>query len=358
MLREIKVLATVMAIGLVAGACGGTAAPSAAPATSAASAAATQAQGQLPKPELTKIRIGISAPTEPVQFAEKLADQLGYYKEFGITDVTVIGFEGDGKALQAVVAGQLDMFVGGSSTAINSVVTDTPMKVVSMNSVLMTDGMYCQKDIKTKEDAKGKALAISTFGGTSHGSALLALQAMGFTSKDMVIKEVGNEGTRIAALRGGSVSCGMVGIQSDAAMKAAGLNLIVDLAKSKVQWGRSGLMVPVSFLQKNPNTVLVVIAATLRAQNQFWTDPATVTTKFIEWSQAKPDDAKSAVTQFPDYGDRAMTFTDEAFKAPKEVLATVNPAVANVDTTKAWDLSFLNKLKDIGFYAKYNIPTQ
>src|SRR5438552_17637723 len=135
MFDRMKILATVIAAGLVAAACGGTAAPSAAPATPAAtqapSAAASQAQGQLPKPELTKIRIGISAPTEPVQFAEKLADVLGYYKELGITDVTVTGFEGDGKALQALVSGQLDMFVGGASTALNTQLTDTPTKVVA-----------------------------------------------------------------------------------------------------------------------------------------------------------------------------------------------------------------------------------
>jgi hypothetical protein len=53
-----------------------------------------------------------------------------------------------------------------------------------------------------------------------------------------------------------------------------------------------------------------------------------------------------------------MRFTDDAFKAPKEVLATVNPAVANVDVTKAFDLIFLKKLEDIGFYKKIGAATQ
>lgn len=49
-----------------------------------------------------------------------------------------------------------------------------------------------------------------------------------------------------------------------------------------------------------------------------------------------------------------MFFTADAFAAPRDVLATVNPAVANVDVTKAFDLTFLNKLKDSGFYTKNN----
>jgi ABC-type nitrate/sulfonate/bicarbonate transport system substrate-binding protein len=350
-----KILGLAVAAGMLAAACGGgTAAPSAAPSNAATASAAAAA---LPAPEITKIRIGLSAPTEPVQFAEKLADQLGYYKEVGITTVEITGFEGDGKALQALVAGSLDMFVGGSSTAINSVITDTPLKVVSMNSVINTDGLFCLKDIKTASDVKGKQVAISTFGGTSHGSALLALQGLGLTPKDAVITQVGNEGTRIAALKGGSVGCAVVSMEQQDTLKAAGLNLLIDITKTG-QWGRSGLMARTDFLQKNPNTTLDVIAAVLRAQNLMFTDQKTASAKFAEFTQAKQADADLAISQFPNYGLRSMIFTAQAFQAPRDVLATVNPAVANVDVTKAFDLSFLQKLQDNGFYAKYSIPTK
>jgi len=348
----IRFLAIVVAAG-VAVACGANA-PAASTAPSTAPSA-TAAAGQLPKPELAKVRIGISAPTEVVQFAEKLADQMGYYANNGLT-VEVTGFEGDGKALQALVAGQLDMFVGGSSTAVNSVITDTPVKIVAMNSFKMTDGLYCQKDIKTPADVKGKSVAISTFGGTSHGAALMAIQGIGLTSKDVVITQVGNEGTRIAALKGGSVACGTVSGEMNAQMVAFGFNRLIDLTTSNQQWGRSGLMARTDFLAKNPNTVLNVLAAVVLAQNLLYSDPTTATTKFIEWTTAKPEDAKSAISQFPNYGDRSMFFTEQAFIAPRDVLGSVQPAMANVDVTKAFDLSFLNKLKDMGFFTKNNIP--
>jgi ABC-type nitrate/sulfonate/bicarbonate transport system substrate-binding protein len=351
---RIRSLAAVMAAGLLVAACGGASTPSAAPATQAAASAAA---GQLPKPELTKIRIGVSAPTEPVQFAEKLADYLGYYKDAGFTDVSVTGFEGDGKALQALVAGQLDVAVIGSSTAINSVLTDTPIKIVSMNSVLNTDGLYCKPAIKAAADVKGKSIAISTFGGTSHGSALIAIGLLGLTPKDVVIQQVGGEGTRIAALKGGSVDCAVVGLDQDAKMKSANLNLLADVTKGG-EWGRSGLGVRVDFIQKNPNTVLDVVAAALRAQNYMWTNNKDAGDKFADFTQQKPADGEQNVKDFLGYGLRSMIFTAKAFQAPKDVLAAVNPAMANVDINKAYDLSFLNKLKDIGFYQKYSIPLQ
>ena len=43
-------------------------------------------------------------------------------------------------------------------------------------------------------------------------------------------------------------------------------------------------------------------------------------------------------------------------KLPQQVLATQNPAMATVDLKKAYDLSFLQKLKDIGFNTKIGVP--
>ena len=201
-----RVLFTLLVVsGLVAAACGGGQPATASP-TAGTAATASAAPGTLPKPEVTTLRVGISTPNEPVQFAEKLADALGIYQKHGFTSVTVTGFEGDGKTLQALIAGQLDFMVGGASTAISSQTTDTPIKVIAMNSTKLTDGLWCGPNIKTKEDVKGKSVAISTFGGTSHGSALLLLKGIGYTDKDATITPVGGQSARIAALKGGSVA--------------------------------------------------------------------------------------------------------------------------------------------------------
>ncbi len=350
---RIRAFATLMAICVVAAACAGGETGPSAPAAASGSAAA----GALPKPEQTKVRIGLSAVTEPIQFAEKLADMLGIYQKYGLTP-EITGFEGDGKALQALVAGQLDYFVGGASSTVNSVITDTPLKLVSMNGLYITDGFFCGKDIKTAADVKGKTVAVSTFGGTSHGSVLLSLKALGLTARDVTITQVGGEAARLAALRAGSIGCAPLEIVRKAELAPLGFNVLVDVKASKLPWGRSGLMGRADFIAKNPNTTLVTVAAVLEAQNSMWADTKTATAKFAEFAQVKPDEATTRINDFLTYGDRSMLFTQEAFVAPRDVLAFVNPAVANVDVTKAMDLSFLNKLKDTGFYQKNNIPLE
>src|SRR4051812_47968601 len=93
------VFSSILIAGLVAACGGSTPAATSTPGGSASASASAVTNGQLPQPELATVRIGISTPTEPVQFAEKLADSIGIYKKYGIT-ATVTGFEGDGKALQ------------------------------------------------------------------------------------------------------------------------------------------------------------------------------------------------------------------------------------------------------------------
>jgi ABC-type nitrate/sulfonate/bicarbonate transport system substrate-binding protein len=145
-------------------------------------------------------------------------------------------------------------------------------------------------------------------------------------------------------------------MSEDAAMKSQGFNVLFDETKSDLQWGRSGLMATAAFLQKNPNTALVVAAATLEAQQKMWTDAENAAKEFAKFAQLKEDAALNSVKAFQGYGSRTMTFTEDALKLPQQVLATQNPAMATVDLKKTYDLSFLQKLKDIGFNTKVGVP--
>src|SRR5258708_26618504 len=116
------------------------------------------------------------------------------------------------------------MFAGGAGAALSPAVTDTATEVGAMNSTTLDDGLFCGKDIKTAADVRGKTIAIGTFGGTAHGSALLMLKGLNLTTKDATIQQVGNEGTRIAALKGGSIGCAVISISQKSPLPPPGPN--------------------------------------------------------------------------------------------------------------------------------------
>jgi hypothetical protein len=112
------------------------------------------------------------------------------------------------------------------------------------------------------------------------------------------------------------------------------------------------------WLAENPNTATVIAASVLEAQNMMWEDADTAATHYAEFTQTSVDEAKALIDEFQTIGNRPMTWTDEAFENPKRVLATVNPDMAAVPVTDAFDRTVLQGLMDSGFYEAKGIPTE
>lgn len=326
------------------------------PAVAQSPAASMAAMPALPAPEKTTLNIGLSV-TETSQYAAKLAEQAGIWAKYGITPSIQV-FEGDGKTMQALQAGQLDIGFIGVSAAINSQVTDAPVVILGTNAIILSDNLISVPDVKTADDLRGKCVAISTFGGTSHGSSILSLQALGLTPADVVITEIGGQSARIAALEGGACQAAVVDVALQADMEAKGFNALTNLKEAQLPWGRSGFGVTKEWLAANPNTALVALAAVLEGQNTIWADPATAAQHYAAFREIELPEAEALIADFQTVGDRTMMWVDGAFENPKLILSTVNPDIAEVDITTAYDRSYLENLKALGVYDALGIPTE
>jgi NitT/TauT family transport system substrate-binding protein len=362
--RSIRLAALAAVASLAFAACGGgtSTAPSTAPSVAPSvepSVVVTPEPGTLPTPEKANIAIGVSV-TEMSQFAAVLAEQLGLYEKYGLTVDPPTVFEGDGKAVSALQAGQVDIAFTGTSSAISSQLTDAPYKVIAVNALIVTDDLVCTAAVKTKEDVKGKKIAISTFGGTSNASALLSLKALGYGASDAVVTQVGGQSARIAALTGGTIDCAVVDSNLEADMKAQGFNILVQLKTAKIEYGRSGMGALEDWLAANPNTALCAVAAVLEAQNVIFATPDVAYTAYASFRQIPVADAKKQVDDFLQVGNRSLMWTDEAFNNARKTLAIINPDVVDVAVGDAFDRSFLQTLVDNGFYDKIGdpVPTQ
>jgi ABC-type nitrate/sulfonate/bicarbonate transport system substrate-binding protein len=349
-----RLLPALVAAGVVLAACTSAATPVPTTAPVATVGATKTTDGTLPKPELSTLKIGASVQ-EPSQFAPKLAEMAGIYDKYGIK-VTFTTFNADGDATQAMLSGQIDMAGIGPGGVINSQLTDTPAQSFDELKIKVIDGLFCQKDVKTAADIKGKAVAISTLGGTGHASALLALEGLKLTDKDVVIQQVGGQAVRIAAMKAGSVACAPIGMDLDKDMKDLGFNLLIDLSKADLPWPATGLSALNSFSAKNPNTVLVAVAANLEAQNLIYADPQKASEYWAQYAQIDKAKALSLITLFLDQGNRSLFFPSSSFVFAQKVMATVAPGIMTVDVKKAFDQSYLQKLVDIGFYKKIGAP--
>lgn len=310
----------------------------------------------LPEPELDSINIGLNG-TEASQFTLAAATMLGILEKNGIT-AEFSTFEGDGQVAAALQSGQLDFVSIAVAVPIASQLTDAPLVTLAVPAQILTDHIVCGEGIETHEDVVGKRIAISTFGGTSHGAALLAIRAMGLTPDDVTITQVGGQGDRIAALEGGSIECAVVDANRQADMEEQGFNVVVDLKAEGVEWGRSGLASTKEWVEQYPNTALVIVASALEAQNQYWEDPDAMAEIFAEVNQITVEEAMEQVLDFQEIGNRDLMWTEGAFENPKEILASVEAEIAEVDVADAYDRSILEQLEEMGYYEALGIPIE
>jgi NitT/TauT family transport system substrate-binding protein len=355
-----RLLIGTLALVLAACSSAATPAPTAAPASAAPSAARSAGpsatpDGTLPKPELTSIKIGGSIQ-EPSQFTAKLAQMLGIFDKYGLK-VEFITTEGEANTIAAVFAGQLDVATSGGGNSLNSQLTDNPVRHFGLGKVKVIDGLFCNKDIKTAADLKGKQIAISSLGGVPHASVLLALEALKLQQSDVQTVNVGAQASRLAALKSGAVACAPVGMDLEAELSGLGFNVLVDLSKTDLEYPSNGPFATVKWLEANPNTALVVLAAMVEAQNIMFTKPADAAAKWAEHAQIDIAKAQALFIQdVPKQLNRSLWYKDSAFEFAKKVIAIVNPAINSIDATKAHTRSYLQKLIDLGFYNKIGSP--
>ncbi len=355
---HLRFIPLVMSVGVALTACtsAATPAPTAAPVVTNAPTATPTTDGTLPKPELASIKLG-SPIGQFSQFPGTLAEQLGLYEKYGIK-VTETKFNAGGDAVSALLSGAVDVASdAGVEVSINSQLTDTPAVSFAVGKIGVFDGFFCQANIKTAADVKGKGVGISTFGSAGDGSARLALKALGLTAADVTITPIGGSSARQAALKAGSLACAPIGIdQKDVELKL-GLNMLVDLSKDKtLEWPAPGISVTNAFYKKYPNTVLVMVAASLEAMSVILHDR---TTTVAEWSKFSQTDLATAGKTYDaalEQMNGDMTFTGSSFAFAQSVLAVVTPSLTTIDITKSYDGSLLKKLNDIGFYKKIGIP--
>lgn len=336
------------------------ASPAASPVAATAASPSPAASGRtisLPRPEKTSIKLGFSA-LEAIMTTYAMAQDQGLFRKYGFENVELLYTEGDAKALQSLISGGVDGTAQGPTVAIAALATDVPLVTVAMSATIITDDIFATPDVKSAADLKGKKIAISAFGGTSHASVLLGLRALGLTPDDVTIVQIGGESARVAALTSGSVQAAPMEIFRRQDMQQRGFNLLVSVAETpNLEFIRNGLNFRREFVQQNPNTVLALVAALLEAQQQLYSQTDKAIDAYAKFAQITDRaDAERRVRSLLPFFRRDMRWSQQAWEFARDVMATQNDALKSVDVTKAYSFEFLDRLRAMGFNQAVGVP--
>src|ERR1700749_4563011 len=167
------------------------------------SAMAQQPATMGPPPLPLQIKAGISDPVNTV-LAWYMARAAGLYAAQGL-NVEIINMNGGSKGAEELQAGRIDVMHVGLSSVVRVNQGGGDLRTIASLSNVIRFTFFSAPGVKTAADLKGGVVGVSTFGSESDSTVTLALQKLGLTRDDVVIKEYGGGAKRLAAVRSGEI---------------------------------------------------------------------------------------------------------------------------------------------------------
>ena len=161
-------------------------------------------------------------------------NDLGYFKEQGV-DVDVQLFSNYADGLNALMSGNIDMFVPALADIIPGYVSGADIKVIMVQDFSAgADGLIASSDIKSVKDLKGKNIAIE-FGGSDHLLLLKCLENAGLSESDVNLVNM-STGDASNAFIAGQVDAAAIWEPSlSMAQKATGGNILATSGDSEYE---------------------------------------------------------------------------------------------------------------------------
>src|SRR4030042_3397422 len=155
------------------------------------------------KPEMTKLSIGLPVPAFSL-LPTWVADQKGFFKEEGITEVKILAFRGDADVVQALAAGSVDMNIASLTGLVSTISAGQKFRAVWAGYNMPIFEWYAQPKYKSIAETKGGRYGISRFGAMTDFLTRSALRKAGLNpEKDVNILQIGPDAQNLAALVAG-----------------------------------------------------------------------------------------------------------------------------------------------------------
>jgi len=301
--------------------------------------------------QLTKVRVaydGFSMTSAPMIYADK----QGIFKKFGL-DVTPVFVEGGSTLTQAVVGGSIDIAQNGYTPATAAAVQGADIVFIGGISNKLPFQLVVKTSIKTAEQLKGQAIAISRYGSSTDQAAGFALKHLGLTRNDVKILQLGGPATRIAAAMSGQIGGTMEQYPDTAEVTRHGFHVLVDVTEVAGDYPNTSYVTSRTYLKKNPDVVKRFFMAMATAVHEYKRNPDVaipLTQKFLDVkNDANVRAAYDAyVKVFPDDLRPSLKGIDLVLKelSKKETkAATFNPG-------QLVDPAVLDELEREGFFAR------
>lgn len=313
------------------------------------SAAPLQAQ------KLQQVRIALSTPT-PHMAPLWVAKDRKYFERHGL-DVQLILVNSGSLVAQMFAAGELQMTANAPASLVNLVAAGEKLSFFFGLSNTSPFTVVTQPNLRKAEDLKGKRIGTARFGGSSHISALIALEQLGLDLKRdrITLVQTGVDPDRMAALENKAIDAGMLQRVATKVMVSKGYYPLLNMLQAKTPYQNTGLAMKREYAAANAKTVDALTRAMIEAYGFiFHKDNKQAVKEIIASNLRLPkiEAAEDFYLEALEELDRKPYPSLEGMRVVIKYVAEQNPKAASIKVDEIVDASWLKKLDGEGFFEK------
>jgi ABC-type nitrate/sulfonate/bicarbonate transport system substrate-binding protein len=285
----------------------------------------------------------MSAAMAPLWYAQdtKLSEKFGL-------QVELLYIQGQPVALPALVTKEIDVLLTSGGSTVPFMMNGLPLIIVANLNNIQPYRLIVAPEIKTARDLKGKKVAVSRIGATSHQLAVMSLEKLGLKANDVTYLQVGGQGERLAALKVRAVDGTLINPPANLTARKLGFHEIFDLkelgenflfqvlvirkadAEAKVEWLQRFLkmtMEAVRSMKADQQTTIRIIGKYLKETDH----------------EALEESFKVHALSMVDYPLVSRAAVEDAYTDALKALKGTTPRNSNIDAM--YDNTLLQSIK-------------
>ena len=303
--------------------------------------------------KLQQVRVALSTPT-PHMAPLYIAKDKRFYEKYGL-DVQLILVNSGSLVAQMFQAGEIQITANAPASLVSLAATGEKLSFFFGLSNTSPFSVVTQPNIRRAEDLKGKKIGTARFGGSSHISALIALEHLGLDLKrdKITLIQTGVDPDRMVALENKAIDAGMLQRVATKIMTGKGYYNLLNMQASKLPYQNTGLTVKKDYALANPKIVDGFTRATIEAYADIFKKENKQSFKEIIARNLRLRNVEAAedfYIEAQDELDRKPYPTLEGFKIVIKYVAEQNPKAAAIKADEIVDSSWLKRLDDEKFF--------
>ncbi|MGH7810973.1 MAG: ABC transporter substrate-binding protein [Candidatus Binatia bacterium] len=308
-----------------------------------------------PKPTAAQTKSNLSSSVTSESMTHVwVARARGLFKKYGV-DMQFILMPRNPLAIAALLAGEIDAAIIGPGHLVNAGLSGAELVGIANFNQKLDFRLNARPEIKKPEDLRGKRIAVSGPGSTSHLVSMLALQGLhidAVQAKITFLTIPGTEMNRRLALESGSVDATTLRGAMGDLYANKGYNLLYNLKAAGIMLPQNMLVSTRRTTAAKPQVIEGYLKATIEAIAMI-ADPANkeLVSRLLASNLrlSNPADVEESYQAVITNYERAPHISLDGMKRLQKLLIQLNPKIAEVRVETLIDSAFMQRLEYSGF---------